>query len=581
MLIDPPLQAILEAINDGAPAASQESETLDFKQEDRHGDKATLNTLTHASICFANALGGRVVLGVVDKLAGPDAFVGTSLSVDAVKRRIWETSDPGLTVDVADAEFRGIRLLVVRVPESSQIHADSSGRAPRRIVTECRNMTPQEQERLREDRRGVDWSVRPTKRESAEVSSRAVEVALENLARHRDPERRALARLAPSDLLGQLGAIRTDGRLTNAGETLFCPTSDGSDRLVYVYKETPGGEPIDVQRFDGPLVEAFESVPTLVQARRRLEPITLSTGQQIQIEDFPHLAVREALSNAVLHRDYKLDGPVQVVHSPESFEVTSPGPLVAGVTNANILTHESKPRNAALAKAGRMLGMAEEVGAGVDRMYRELLSSGKDVPVIDAEIDRVRVTFIGRSRSARVPAYVAQLPKAEREDVDTLLVLTTLCEQRTVDASVLAPLLQKPPHSAQIALERLAGDSVAMLEPTRGTVRRSQPKYRLREEALQALGPAVGYHHRRAIDEFDRKAIAHVREYGRITNKTVRNIFTVDVYRARTILADLVNRGVLVKTSEAERGPGVEYGPGPKFPATTRSRRSRTKKETT
>ena len=574
MLIDQPLQAALKAICDGASAASHESETLDFKQDDRTGDKATLNTVTHASICFANALGGRVVLGVADKLGGPEAFVGTKLSVDAVKQRIWETSEPGLTVDVEDAEFRGTRLLIVRVPESSQIHADSSGRAPRRIATQCRNMTPQEQERLREDRRGVDWSVRPSPREPGDVSSRAVEIALENLGRHRDPERRALARLAPADLLSQLGAIRTDGRLTCAGETLFCPASDGSDRLVYIYKETPGGEPVDVQRFDGPLIEAFESVPTLVQARRRLEPITLSTGQQIQIEDFPHLAVREALSNAVLHRDYNLEGPVQVVHSPEAFEVTSPGPLVAGVTDSNILTHESKPRNAALAKAGRILGMAEEVGAGVDRMYRELLSSGKDVPVIDAAIDRVRVTFVGRSRSARIPAYVAQLPKAEREDVDTLLVLTALCEQRTVDASTLAPRLQKPPHSAQIVLERLAGEAVAMIEPTRGTVRRAEPRYRLREEALQALGPAVGYHHRRSIDEFDRKIVAHVREYDRVTNKTVRNIFTVDVQRAKAILTDLVKREVLVKTSEAERGPGVEYGPGAKFPATKRRRRS-------
>jgi len=576
---DESVHAALEAIYAGAQAASQESETLDFKQDDRNGDKATLNTVTHASICFANALGGRVVLGVADKLRGPDAFLGTSLSMDAIKQRVWETSNPGLTVDVDDAEFGGARLIVVRVPESSQIHADSSGRAPRRVATACRNMTPQEQERLREDRRGVDWSVRPGKREPAEVSARAVEIALENLARHRDPERRALARLAPADLLRQLGAISADGRLTNAGETLFCPTRDGSDRLVYIYRETPGGEPVDVQRFDGPLVEAFERVPTLVQARRRLEPITLSTGQQIQIEDFPHLAVREALSNAVLHRDYKIGGPVQVVHSPEAFEVTSPGPLVAGVTDSNILTHESKPRNAALAKAGRMLGMAEEVGAGVDRMYRELLSSGKDVPVIEAEIDRVRITFIGRSRSARIPAYVAQLPKADREDVDTLLVFTALCEQRTVDAETLAPRLQKSPHSAQIVLERLAGESVAMIEPTRGTVRRSRPKYRLREEALQALGPAVAYHHRRSIDEFDRKVIAHVREYDRITNKTARNIFTVDVQRAKAILADLVKREVLVKTSEAERGPGVEYGPGPKFPVTKRRRRSPKKKE--
>lgn len=573
MPFDSALQTCLDAIFDGGTPADHESECLDFKQDDRDGDKATLTTLTYASICFANALGGQVVLGVADKVAGPEAFVGTEISVDAVKQRIWETSDPGLTVDARSEEYKGVRLLVVAVPESSQIHADSTGRAPRRVATQCRNMTPAEQERLREDRGGVDWSARPVDREASDVSSRAVEVALENLARHPDPKRQSLSRLAPPDLLSQLGALRPDGRLTNAGSTLFCPTEDGNDRLVYVYRETPGGEPIDVQRFGGPLVESFEGVSQLISARRRLEPVTLSTGQQIQVEDFPHLAVREALSNAVLHRDYHLSGPVQVNHSPEAFEVTSPGPLVAGVTSSNILTHESKPRNAALAKAGRMLGMAEELGAGVDRMYRELLSSGKDVPVIEAEADRVRITFVGRSRSARIPAFIAQLPKSEREDVDTLLVLTALCEQRNVDAPGLAPLLQKPPESVQITLERLAGGAVSMVEPTRGTARNRLPKYRLREEALQALGQAVGYHHRRAPDEVERKVVQHVREYQRISNKTVRNIFSVDVNRARTLLAELVKREILVKTSEAERGPGVEYGPGPKFPAKKRAKR--------
>ncbi|MGI8944918.1 MAG: ATP-binding protein [Thermoleophilaceae bacterium] len=574
MSLDPHLHVVLETIYDGGRAASHESETLDFEQDDREGDKATLTTLTYASICFANAIGGQVVLGVADRRAGPDAFVGTRLSVDAVRQRIWETSDPGLTVDVRDVRFKTARLLVVQVPESSQLHAGSGGRAPRRIAAECRNMTPQEQARLREDRNGVDWSARPSERNPDDVSPGTVETALENLARHRDSERQVLARLAPADLLSQLGAVRADGRLTRAGETLFCPSADGSDRLVYIYKETPGGEPIDIHRFSGPLLEAFESVPALVAARRRLEPITLASGQQIQIEDFPHLAVREALSNAVLHRDYNLGGHVQVTHSPEAFEVTSPGPLVAGVTNSNILTHESKPRNAALAKAGRLLGIAEEVGTGVDRMYRELLSSGKAIPVIEAELDRVRVTFIGRSRSARIPAYIAQLPKAEREDVDTLLVLAALCEQRTVDAASMAPRLQKPADSAQIVLERLSGRAVAVIEPTRGTVRRARPKYRLREEALQALGPAVAYHQRRPVDELDRKVIAHVREYDRITNKTVRNIFTVDVHRARAILADLVKRGLLVKTSRAQRGPGVEYGPGANFPRAKRRRRS-------
>src|SRR5262249_50828378 len=147
-------------------------------------------------------------------------------------------------------------------------------------------------------------------------------------------------------------------------------------------RRTSGGEPVVVTRTASPLVEGFEAVITAIEARRVLTPMTLPSGQQIQIEDFPSRAVREALSNAVLHRDYQLDGPVVVSHSPQIFEVVSPGPLVAGVTPENILTHESKPRNPALARMARILGLAEEVGVGVDRMYREMLFAGNQPPTI-------------------------------------------------------------------------------------------------------------------------------------------------------------------------------------------------------
>jgi ATP-dependent DNA helicase RecG len=145
------------------------------------------------------------------------------------------------------------------------------------------------------------------------------------------------------------------------------------------------------------------------------------------------------------------------------------------------------------------------------------------------------------------------------------LILYALCHRQSLSAVDLAPLLQKRPESAEAALERLAQDRVRMVEPSRGTARRAFPKYRLREHVLQELGTAVRYN-RRSVDQTDRRVIAHVREYDKITNRTIRNYFDVDVARARDILRDLVNRGILVKTSEAERGPGVTYGPGPRFP---------------
>jgi ATP-dependent DNA helicase RecG len=111
-----------------------------------------------------------------------------------------------------------------------------------------------------------------------------------------------------------------------------------------------------------------------------------------------------------------------------------------------------------------------------------------------------------------------------------------------------------------------------MIEPTRQTAGRRRPTYRFTEQVLKELGTSVPYR-RRTTDEIDRKIIAHLREYDRITNRTVQNLLDVGADRAKAILADLVSREILVKTSAAQRGPSVEYGSGRRFPAERRVRR--------
>jgi ATP-dependent DNA helicase RecG len=341
--------------------------------------------------------------------------------------------------------------------------------------------------------------------------------------------------------------------------------------LLYQYRQTPGGEAAAVERLTGPLVLAFERAMELIRARRNVTPLTLANGQQIDIADFPEVAVREALSNAVLHRDYRIRQPVNLEHSPNAFVVISPGPLVGSVQRDNIITHASTPRNPALARAARLLRLAEETGRGVDRMFREMIRAGQDLPVIDEGPDFVRVVLSGGAPRTSVVRFVAQLPAGEREDTDTMLVLFTLCQRRSVAAADLSPVLQKAEEETELILRRLAQDEPGIIEPTRQSARHRRRQYRLRSESLKALGAAVSYH-RRSLDEIDRKVIAHLNEYGRISNRTLQNIFDIDVYRARDLLADLQHRQIIVRTSEAARGRTVEYGAGPRFPRLGSSR---------
>lgn len=561
--IDAELLRTLTALAGGRRATDLESPSLDFK-EDSPTEKETFNSLRDAAICFANSLGGVVIHGVNDKGAGLGAFLGTAIDPQQIKAQIYRSTNPPLLVEAHELTFQNTRLVVVRVPESPEIHADPKGRALRRVGTDCLPMGPSEQMRLREERRGIDWSAIPSDRTIEEIQPIALDVVRRRLRASTD-SRRNLARLSDADLLSAMGLVNGQGRLRNAGAVLLCAPRSPSTAIVYQYRASAGGEPSVVQRLTTPLVVSYERAVELAEARLNMTPVNLPNGQQIQIFDFPPAAIREALANAVIHRDYHQHDPVHVEHSPTVFTVVSPGPLVIGVTPENILTHPSKPRNPTLAAAARTLGFAEETGRGVDRIYREMITSGGAPPSYVVQPDSVRVALVGTARNIHVARYIAQLPEHLRDDTDTLLILYRLCTARTIDADEIAPLLQRTGAEAEQALRSLASDDVGMLEATRESARKVHPQYRLRTDALRQLGPAIGYQ-RRTVDDIDRKVIAHVREYKKITNKTIQNLLDVNMWRAADILSDLVTRGILTKTSEHQRGPGVEYGAGSRFP---------------
>ncbi|MGP3913487.1 hypothetical protein [Nonomuraea sp. 10N515B] len=104
-----------------------------------------------------------------------------------------------------------------------------------------------------------------------------------------------------------------------------------------------------------------------------------------------------------------------------------------------------------------------------------------------------------------------------------------------------------------------------LVEPTKRTAKKPFPTYRLRSDVLAAMSRSVSYR-RRAVDDTDQKVVDHVREYGFVTNQTIRRLFDIHVYAARDLLNSLRERQILEKIGDARGGTGVKYGPGPKFP---------------
>lgn len=563
-------EALAAILKGSRSAASLEDQRLDFKT-DKPSEKESHQDLAEAAVCFANASGGVVIVGVADPLLGPDAFVGTTLVVDRLRSRIHALTEPSIVVSAEEIDFAGARLLAITVPEGLDVHSTRKGLVTRRWNDECLPVRPIDVSRLDDERRGADWTSQSSGRPVSDVDPDALLRVRALLRNTPDEPRRSLGLASETDLLASLRLIHNDGLLTRAAEILLCRNLSGAsdEVLVYQYRQTPGGEAMLARRWRTPMIAAYAEAIDAISARIGTTPVNTASGQQLQIEDYPLAAVREALANALLHGDYRERRPVQIEHSPDSLTVRSPGPLVAGITPQNILTAGSRARFPLLVSACRTLGLAEELGQGVDRMFREMVRSGRSTPTVTVEHESVDPTTVvsltGGPPNVRISRFVAELPEPERNDTDTLLIVLMLCQKRSVTARDVASVVQRNVSATESILRRLSSGEAQLLEPTAGTIARAYPNYRLKSAALVALGPAVAYH-RRSSSEIDRKVIDHVREYDTINSATVQRIFDVDVYRARDILRDFVGREILIRVSEQARGPKVRYGRGAQFP---------------
>lgn len=91
-------------------------------------------------------------------------------------------------------------------------------------------------------------------------------------------------------------------------------------------------------------------------------------------------ALREALNNALVHRDYACLDPVRMCWQDDELVISNPGGFVEGVTLDTLLTTEPKPHNPRLADAFKRIGLVERTGRGVDLIYSGMLRFGRPAP---------------------------------------------------------------------------------------------------------------------------------------------------------------------------------------------------------
>ena len=209
----------------------------------------------------------------------------------------------------------------------------------------------------------------------------AIEV-LRRLWQRKSPDQDIATR--PMERLLADAELVVDGRMTYAAlillgkrEALGRHLAQAEVIFEYRSNEAPGPA-ADRHEFRQGFFPVLDEIWRLVNLRNDLQHFQ----QRFFVWDVPTFServVREAVLNAVSHRDYRHSGSVFVRQYPRRIEIVSPGGLPPGITPENILRQQN-PRNRRIAEVLGKCGLVERAGQGFDLIFRECIRQSKPLP---------------------------------------------------------------------------------------------------------------------------------------------------------------------------------------------------------
>lgn len=220
---------------------------------------------------------------------------------------------------------------------------------------------------------------------------------------------------------------------------------------------------------------------------------------RVELPTFDEVSVREALLNAVAHRDYRLGGSVFVRQHAHRLEVVSPGGLPPGVTPENILDQQN-PRNRRLAEALQRCGLIERSGQGMNLIFESAIRQGKALPSFAGTSEHeVRLTLYGAVASPAFVRFIERLGDEKLRSFSTYDFLTLDHLRRD----------QPLPENLKACLPGLiAAGAVESIGRGRGT------RYLLSRGLYAALGGKGTYTRKKGLDRKTNKALLlqHIRD---------------------------------------------------------------------
>ncbi|MCK5509962.1 putative DNA binding domain-containing protein [Candidatus Parcubacteria bacterium] len=360
-----------------------ESQKVEFKSK--------INDGLGKSICsFANTNNGVVLVGVGDN----GKIIGVPKKYERDIANIAHSCKPSTYPEVISAEIEGENIFIVQVKKSDNLHSFKNI-AYRRISSHNKPLSPEEVIAFAKDIGKIKWDNQICAGASLDnIDEEKIKWFLRKAKYERNfdvepetPIKEALERLE----------LIKDGKLTNAGVLLF----GKNPQKFFLQAETrcakfKGIEPlefIDMKVFSGNIINQRNDAVEFVKEHIKLHAKIVDT-ERVEKWEYPIEAVREAITNAVCHRDYEVSSHIQIRIFDDRVEVWGCGSLPKPLTIKDLKKkHKSVLRNHLIGKCFFLIKFIEEWGTGTNRIIEQCLKHGLPEPLFENITDSLVITF--------------------------------------------------------------------------------------------------------------------------------------------------------------------------------------------
>lgn len=459
-----------------------EGYTLEFKQ--------SVNAdLPKELVAFANASGGRVFIGVNDQ----NRIIGCDTSNKALSQieDMATACDP--PVNIAIEKLTEHRILVIHVPEgANRPHRCNKGFFLRNGANSQKMRTGditdfiQAEGKVRFDqqlRLDIDWH------EALDQNRLNHFLQLANISHRTDPEK-LLLNLGAGDYKDNRFYFNQTGVLFFAKEPTY--------RLFHIsvvcalFKGTGKAYILDRKEFTGSIIENIEDA--LLYLRKHLQlrwEITNASTRRQEILELPEAALREAIVNALCHRDYLMEGSqVMVEIFDDRVEIYNPGGLVKGLKPEEFGTR-SICRNPLIAGLLLRCNYIEKLGTGIERIRAALKNA--DCPNLEVRFSSLFTLVFPR------PTYQVDIDETPVETAKTRVETTkTPVETTETRVETAKTPVEKPVKTPDLILQVLRqkptmtlAQVAEQINKSLSTVERASAKL-VKDGKLQHVGPQKG-----------------------------------------------------------------------------------------